>query len=294
MSTRIVRVYLFAAAAVAALASGCNGLAAIQAGLRRGSGTCTQRRVETYTAMYSMSGLLWNLDHLSCRPSTRAATSPRWVHLDEWQLQVRQQHRGLRQPVGGRHDNIGADAFDYEDERCALRLGGRSACAARRVAGAMTCRPDVSRSFWARACCWPRARPTATPGAAACRRSARPGAARRWPSWASASSPPAPSCSSPTRRPRPAPTPACRAWGSNWARPQMGKAGLSWFRVPRSTAIYPGDLAPLVFIEKGREGLTPGTAGSTSLGWYRACQPPGFACRVRPAAQRHHARQRPE
>ncbi|MBL8353117.1 MAG: hypothetical protein JNL87_22725 [Burkholderiaceae bacterium] len=40
-----------------------------------------------------------------------------------------------------------------------------------------------------------------------------------------------------------------------WARPQMGKAGLAWFTSPRSQAIYPGDLAPLVFIEKGREGL---------------------------------------
>lgn len=40
-----------------------------------------------------------------------------------------------------------------------------------------------------------------------------------------------------------------------WARPQVGKAGLSWFTVPRSTSIYPGDLAPLVFIDKGREGL---------------------------------------
>jgi hypothetical protein len=40
-----------------------------------------------------------------------------------------------------------------------------------------------------------------------------------------------------------------------WARPQMGKAGLAWFTVPRSNAIYPGDLAPLVFIERGRDGL---------------------------------------
>ena len=40
-----------------------------------------------------------------------------------------------------------------------------------------------------------------------------------------------------------------------WARPQVGKVGLSWFTAPRSQAIYPGDLAPLVFIENGREGL---------------------------------------
>jgi hypothetical protein len=35
----------------------------------------------------------------------------------------------------------------------------------------------------------------------------------------------------------------------------MGKAGLSWFTVPRSTSIYPGDLAPLAFIENGRKDL---------------------------------------
>nr|WP_295130788.1 hypothetical protein [uncultured Roseateles sp.] len=46
-----------------------------------------------------------------------------------------------------------------------------------------------------------------------------------------------------------------RGLALEWARPQVGKAGLSWFNVPRSQAIYPGNLAPLVFIEKGREGL---------------------------------------
>lgn len=40
-----------------------------------------------------------------------------------------------------------------------------------------------------------------------------------------------------------------------WASPQIGKAGISWFTVPRSNAIYPGDLAPLDFIDDGRDGL---------------------------------------
>jgi hypothetical protein len=31
--------------------------------------------------------------------------------------------------------------------------------------------------------------------------------------------------------------------------------GLAWFTAPRSQAIYPGDVAPLGFIENGREGL---------------------------------------
>jgi hypothetical protein len=40
-----------------------------------------------------------------------------------------------------------------------------------------------------------------------------------------------------------------------WARPAIGKAGLAWITVPRSQAIYPGDLAPLDFIDNGRQGL---------------------------------------
>jgi hypothetical protein len=40
-----------------------------------------------------------------------------------------------------------------------------------------------------------------------------------------------------------------------WARPAVGKAGLAWLTVPRSQAIYPGDLAPLDFIDAGRDGL---------------------------------------
>jgi hypothetical protein len=40
-----------------------------------------------------------------------------------------------------------------------------------------------------------------------------------------------------------------------WARPQVGKAGLAWFTVPQSNAVYPGDLAPLYFIDDGRDGL---------------------------------------
>lgn len=40
-----------------------------------------------------------------------------------------------------------------------------------------------------------------------------------------------------------------------WQRDKVGRAGLAWLRVPKSTAIYPGDLAPLAYIENGRDGL---------------------------------------
>ena len=40
-----------------------------------------------------------------------------------------------------------------------------------------------------------------------------------------------------------------------WTRAEIGKAGISWFTVPHSKAIYPGNLAPLDFIDDGRDGL---------------------------------------
>jgi hypothetical protein len=40
-----------------------------------------------------------------------------------------------------------------------------------------------------------------------------------------------------------------------WTRPATGKVGLAWLTVPRSQAIYPGNVAPLDFIDNGREGL---------------------------------------
>lgn len=59
----------------------------------------------------------------------------------------------------------------------------------------------------------------------------------------------------------PAETPATRTdtqvqgVSMEWQRDKTGRAGLAWFRVPKSTAIYPGDLAPLAYIESGRDGL---------------------------------------
>lgn len=46
-----------------------------------------------------------------------------------------------------------------------------------------------------------------------------------------------------------------------WSQAAIGKAGIAWFTVPRSHAIYPGNLAPLAFIDNGRDGL------DTWYGW---------------------------
>jgi hypothetical protein len=52
-----------------------------------------------------------------------------------------------------------------------------------------------------------------------------------------------------------------------WQRPEIGKVGIAWFTVPHSQAIYPGDLAPLDFIDNGRDGLDTwhGWANITSV-----------------------------
>jgi hypothetical protein len=47
-----------------------------------------------------------------------------------------------------------------------------------------------------------------------------------------------------------------------WNRDKVGRAGLAWFTASKSTAIYPGDLAPLAYIESGRKGL------DTWHGWF--------------------------
>ena len=70
-----------------------------------------------------------------------------------------------------------------------------------------------------------------------------------------------------------------------WARPAIGKAGLAWMTVPRSQAIYPGNLAPLAFIDNGREGL------DTWHGWAELAgfipDLPGLGLRAEFAQQRN-------
>lgn len=40
-----------------------------------------------------------------------------------------------------------------------------------------------------------------------------------------------------------------------WANPKDGRAGFAFMTVPQSNQIYPGQLAPLAFIQQGRQGL---------------------------------------
>jgi hypothetical protein len=70
-----------------------------------------------------------------------------------------------------------------------------------------------------------------------------------------------------------------------WARPAAGKAGLAWMTVPSSQAIYPGDLAPLDFIDSGREGLDTWHGWADFSGVIPAL--PGLGLRAEFAQQRN-------
>lgn len=265
MSTSTVRVRLFATVLVAALASAPTlaQQAPKPAWSMQSGDLSLDAGLDTYTAFYSMSGTWWNLSADSAPTFDKSRNfTELWLHP---KLNGRFKLDGSTEAYGtlsvGVTQNIGADAFDYEDEG-AVRFGS-AVLGLRGQAGDW--RYDVSAG-----------RQPFTLGTGMLLTA---GSANGY-TWGGGAS---------TQR---------KAWGRTalarlgsgeftgtafmvqpdeaaeavtdtrvqgvaleWARPQMGKAGLSWFTVPRSTAIYPGDLAPLVFIERGREGL------DTWYGW---------------------------
>jgi hypothetical protein len=235
--------------------------------------------LDTYTAFYSMSGTWWNLSAASAPTFDKSRNfTELWVHP---KLNGRFKLGSSTEAYGtlsvGATQNIGADAFDYEDEG-AVRFGS-AVLGVRGQAGGW--RYDVSAG-----------RQPFTLGTGMLLTA---GSANGY-TWGGGAS---------TQR---------KAWGRTalaklgsgeftvsafmlepdeaaeartdtrvqgvaleWARPQMGKAGLSWFTVPRSTAHLPGrSRAAGVHRQGPRRPGTPGTAGSTSQGWCLACRP--WAC----------------
>jgi hypothetical protein len=213
--------------------------------------------VETYSAFYSMRGTWWNL---------AAAASPGfdsnrsfgelWVHprLDG-QLSLDGAAEAYGTVSVGATRTFGSDAFDYADEG-AVRFGS-AVLGVRGPAGAW--RYDVSfgrqsftlgtgmlltagssngyswgggasaqRKVWGRSVVASVGRGELTGTAFALEPDE------------------APEARTDTR---------VQGLALEWARPTIGKAGVAWLTVPRSQAIYPGNLAPLEFIERGREGL---------------------------------------
>ena len=259
MSTSTVRVRLFASALVAALASGhiLAQTAPQPAWAMQSGGLSLDAGLDTYTAFYSMSGTWWNLAAASAPTFDKSRNfTELWVQP---KLNGRFKLGGSTEAYGtlsvGATQNIGADAFDYEDEG-AVRFGS-AVLGLRGQAGDW--RYDVSAGRQpltlgsgmlltagsANGYTWG--------GGASTQRKTwgRTALARlgtgEWTGSAFMVQPDeAAEARTDTR---------VQGVAIEWARPQMGKAGLSWFTVPRSTSIYPGDVAPLVFIENGRKDL---------------------------------------
>jgi hypothetical protein len=259
VSTCTVRVCLFAAATVASLASGpiLAQQAPKPAWAWQSGGLALDAGLETYTSFYSMSGTWWNLAATSAPTfDMDRSFAELWLHP---KLNGRFKLGGSTEAYGslsvGATRTIGADAFDYEDEG-AVRFGS-ALIGMRAESGGW--RYDVSAGrqpftlgtgmlltagsgngySWG--------------GGASTQRKAwgrslvaRAGVGELTGTAFALQPDEAPEAKTDTR---------VHGVALEWARPQMGKAGLAWFTVPRSSSIYPGDLAPLVFIERGRDGL---------------------------------------
>jgi hypothetical protein len=213
--------------------------------------------LDTNTAFYAMSGTWWNLTATAAPTFDKSRNfTELWVHpMLNGRLKVDAGHEVYGTLSVGATQTIGADAFDYQDQG-AVRFGS-AVLGLRGEAGGW--RYDVSAGRQpftlgtgmlltagsSNGMSWG--------GGASTQRKAwgrsalaRVGSGEFTGTAFMVQPDEAPEGRSDTR---------AQGVALDWARPQMGKAGLSWFTVLRSTSIYPGDLAPLVFIEKGREGL---------------------------------------
>ena len=243
--------------------------------------------LETYTAHYEMSGTWWNLAASSAPTfDKRRSFTELWLHP---KLNGRFQIGGSTEAYGalsvGATQTLGADAFDYKDEG-AVRFGSALLGVRGKVDGwhydvsagrqpftlgtGMLLTAGSSNGY------------TWGGGASTQRKAwgrsvlARVGAGEFTGTAFMLEPDEAPEGRTDTR---------VQGAAVEWARRQMGKAGLAWFTVPRSNAIYPGDLAPLAFIEKGREGLDTWHGWADITGFFPAL--PTLGLRAEFAQQRN-------
>jgi hypothetical protein len=213
--------------------------------------------VETYTAYYSMSGTWWNLAaEASPGFDMNRGFAEFWVHP---KLEGRLPLAGDAEAYGalsvGATQTVGSDAFDYSNQG-AVRFGS-ALLGVRGTEGGWRYDASFGRQTFtlgtgmlltagsSNGYSW-------GGGASAQRKVwgrslvARAGSGD-WTGTGFLLEPDeAPEARTDTR---------VQGLALEWAPPAVGKAGIGWFTVPRSQAIYPGDLAPLDFIDQGRQGL---------------------------------------
>ncbi len=213
--------------------------------------------IDTYTAFYAMSGTWWNLAATASPDfDTDRSFSEFWVHPRvAGRYAVNAGHEAYGVLSVGATKTLGADAFDYRDQGTvrfgSAMLGMRGAVDdwrydlsfGRQVytlgTGMLLTAGSSNGYSWGG-------------GASAQRKTwgrtaiARAGRGEVTGTAFVLEPDEAPEARTETR---------VEGVAVEWARPKVGKAGVAWLTVPRSQAIYPGNLAPLDFIDGGREGL---------------------------------------
>jgi hypothetical protein len=213
--------------------------------------------IDTYTAYYAMSGTWWNLA-ATASPGFDMDRSFAEFWLNPW-LDARYRLDASHEAYGavsvGATQTLGSDAFDY-DNQGAVRFGS-AVIGLRGSAGDW--RYDLS---------YGRQRFTLGTGMLLTAGSSNGyswggGASAQRKVWANSLVARAGTGEftgtafvlEPDEAPEARTDTRVQGLAIEWARATTGKAGIAWLTVPRSQAIYPGDLAPLDYIDQGRDGL---------------------------------------
>jgi hypothetical protein len=220
-------------------------------------GLALEGGIETYSAYYAMRGTWWNLAAESAPDfDMDRSFAELWVHPKLDGRYKIGEHTELYGALSvGATQTIGADTFDYEDEGTvrfgSAMLGVRGQVGAWRYDVSAGRQPftlgtgmlltagsgngyswgggaSAQRKAWGRSVVADISRGELT-------------------ATAYALEPDVPAEASTDTR--------VQGVALEWERDKIGKAGISWLTVPRSKAIYPGNLAPLDFIDDGRDGL---------------------------------------
>lgn len=214
--------------------------------------------LDTYTAIYSMSGTWWNLASQGA-PTFKTSRSfgELWLHPS---VKGHYELKGGRQIYGalsvGMTKTLSADAFDYDNQG---EIRWENAYLGVRSTGSQGWRYDLSAG-----------RQPFTLGTGMLLTA---GSANGY-SWGGGASTQRKAWGNtaiarlgygeftgqffyvePSEAPEAKTDTQVQGVSAEWSRDKVGKAGLAWIKVPKSTAIYPGNLAPLAFIENGRDGL---------------------------------------
>jgi hypothetical protein len=222
-----------------------------------GGGLAVEGAIETYSAYYAMRGTWWNLAATSAPDFDMSrGFAELWVHPKlNGSFKLGDDTEIYGALSAGATQTIGADPFDYEDEG-AVRFGS-AMLGVRGTAGSWGYDISAGRQPF-----------TLGTGMLLTAGSSNGyswggGASAQRKAWGRSLVASADTgeltitgfALEPDEAPEARTDTRVQGVALEWERSEIGKAGISWFTVPRSKAVYPGDLAPLDFIDDGRDGL---------------------------------------